>query len=155
MIEYYACDTANEAFIGLITCLDAELIKRYGAAQAAYQPHNVIDSGEAIIASENGFHVGCGCFRPYDEDTVEIKRMYVRPEYRGRGVARELLIRLESCAKKKGYRSAVLETGRGQPEAIRLYEKSGYVRIPNYASYADMPESICFKKGLEKTDEAF
>lgn len=147
-MEYIVCTTAHQLFSDLIACLDAELAQRYGAAQAAYQPHNIIQHAEAIVAIEGAEPAGCGCFRPYDENTVEIKRMYVKPEYRGKGVAHEVLARLETRAAEMGYQAAVLETGLGQPEAIRLYEKSGYLRIPGYGPYAQLPGSVCFRKSL-------
>lgn len=147
-MEFILCDTANKAFTDLIECLDAELTQRYGKAQASYQPHNIVEHAEAIVALEGDTPAGCGCFRQYDCSTVEIKRMYVRPEYRGRGVACEILRRLESRAAEMGYRSVVLETGLGQPEAIGLYEKNSYVHIPNYEPYADMPGSVCFQKRI-------
>jgi|AGTN01.1.fsa_nt_gi Acetyltransferases len=147
-MEYIVCGTAHKAFIELAAELDAELAQRYGKAQEAHQPHNIVEQGEAAVALDNGLPAGCGCFRPYDAGSAEIKRIYVKPEYRGRGVAREVLRRLERRAAELGYRAAVLETGLGQPEAIRLYEKSGYARIPNYGPYADMPGSVCFRKSL-------
>lgn len=147
-MEYMMCDTAHKSFINMIACLDAELAQRYGEAQAAYQPHNIIELADAFVAMEGAAPVGCGCFRPYDENTVEIKRMYVKPEYRGKGIARELLARLESRAAQMGYQVAVLETGLGQPEAIRLYEKCGYQRIPGYGPYSELPDSVCFRKSL-------
>lgn len=147
-MEYIERDASREAFADLIACLDKELAVRYGEAQAAYQPHNFVEHAEAIVAMEDNIPAGCGCLRQYDDSTVEIKRMYVRPEYRGRGVAREILRRLESRAAELGYLVAVLETGLAQPEAIRLYENSGYARIPNYGPYAGMPGSVCFQKSL-------
>jgi GNAT superfamily N-acetyltransferase len=147
-MEYTFCKVTDKMFIELTACLDAELGQRYGAAQAAFQPHNTVECGEAIIASEDGTAMGCCCFKRYDDETAELKRMYVKPDYRGKGIAQEFLKRLENRASEMNYNSMILETGIKQPEAIRLYEKSGYVRISNYGPYADMPDSVCFRKAL-------
>ncbi len=84
-----------------------------------------------------------------DEDgSAEIKRMYVAPDVRGRRLAAQILSHLEALARDFGYARVVLETGTLQPEAIRLYERSGYQRIPCYGSYADDGYSVCFGKVL-------
>ena len=80
--------------------------------------------------------VGCGAFKKYDDETVEIKRMFVRPENRGQGIGVEILKRIGKMGKREiDFKSAVLETGKKQPEAIRLYQKTGYELIPNYGQY--------------------
>lgn len=147
-IEYIKCDSTHEYFVALIELLDAELVQLYGEAQAAYQPHNAIGESAAVVAVEGEMPVGCGCYRPFDRNNVEIKRMYVKPDYRGRGIAGQLLSQLEAYALKAGYKAAVLETGYKQKEAIGLYEKCGYKRILNYGPYVEMKSSICFKKHL-------
>ena len=106
------------------------------------------DVGHALVARIDGVPAGCGCFKTYSDDMVEIKRMFVPARYRGRGVARAILLELESWAAELGYRSAVVETGVLQPEAIRLYEAGGYIRIPNYPPYEGVEESLCFRKSL-------
>jgi GNAT superfamily N-acetyltransferase len=83
-----------------------------------------------------------------DESAVEVKRMFVEPDCRGRGIARRLLAELEECARRAGYSVARLETGVRQPEAIGLYESAGYRRIPNYGMYAGIADSACFEKSL-------
>ena len=77
-----------------------------------------------------------------------MKRVFVHSNQRGKGVARELMRTLETWARELGYRTAVLETGILQPEAIRLYEAAGYERIPNYPPYEGVVESICYQKAL-------
>jgi GNAT superfamily N-acetyltransferase len=74
--------------------------------------------------------------------------MYVLPEYRGMGIAQSVLQELEKWAAELGYQYCVLETGMKQPEAIRLYEKSGYHQIPNYGQYENVATSVCFRKEL-------
>jgi GNAT superfamily N-acetyltransferase len=81
-------------------------------------------------------------------DTAEIKRMYVVPAVRGRGLARAMLAHLERTAAEAGARAMVLETGTAQPEAITLYESSGYTPVPSFGHYAWAPENRCFGKLL-------
>ena len=96
---------------------------------------------------------GCGCFKKYGPDTVEIKRIYVKPEYRGAGIAQQILAELERWAVEAGFSAAILETGNKQPEAIGLYQKNGYRRIANYGPYAGLADSICFGKKLILTNQ--
>lgn len=72
--------------------------------------------------------------------------MFVKPECRGQGIAQAVLAELESWAGELGFKECVLETGKKQPEAIRLYQKSGYELIPNYGQYAGIENSVCMKK---------
>jgi len=92
--------------------------------------------------------VGCGAMREYTRDVIEIKRMFVRPEYRSQGIARRILSELEYWAKELNYSGCILETGKKQPEAIRLYQKSGYSLIPNYDQYEHVESSVCMKKDI-------
>jgi GNAT superfamily N-acetyltransferase len=105
-----------------------------------------------VVARLEGEPVGCGALKPFEEggavDTAEVKRMYVAPHARGRGVARAVLARLEDEARRFGYRRVVLETGVYQVEAIRLYERSGYTRIPCYGMYATRAISVCYGREL-------
>ena len=78
----------------------------------------------------------------------EVKRMYVEPDMRGRGLSRQILQKLEDTAREFGYTTLRLETGLKQPEAIGLYETAGYGRIPPYGHYVNSPHSVCFEKAL-------
>ena len=101
-----------------------------------------------FVMDDDGEPVACGAIRRHDDVAAEIKRMYVRPEARGRGLARVVLRELESTATNLGYRALVLETGLRQPEAIALYESHGYARIPNYGFYKESALSVCYRKEL-------
>ncbi|MEO6872655.1 MAG: GNAT family N-acetyltransferase, partial [Chthoniobacterales bacterium] len=90
-----------------------------------------------------------GAATPSPLAIAEIKRMYVAPEARGRGLAAAILERLEDWARTHGYTRVQLETGGRQPIAIRLYERFGYARIPCYAHHAADPLAVCFEKQLE------
>ena len=92
--------------------------------------------------------VGCGCFKKYDKNTIEIKRMFVSPEVRGMGLAQTILIELESWASSLGYSSSVLETLYKQKEAIALYQKTGYGIVINYHPYIGLENSICMRKQI-------
>jgi len=102
----------------------------------------------AAARIDGGPLVGCGAFRPLDGATVEIKRMFVLSEHRGRGVARAILAALEAEARRRGYARAVLETGNKQTEAIRLYYACEYERIEAFGQYVGDPKSVCFGKAL-------
>jgi GNAT superfamily N-acetyltransferase len=109
--------------------------------------------GVFLIAYLDGQPVGCGALRPLPAagaHVAEIKRMYTSPSARRRGVSRAVLTRLESEAVSLGYRQLQLETGLRQPEAIALYETSGYHRIPNYGMYAASELSACFAKDIRR-----
>ena len=101
-----------------------------------------------IVFDDSGAPIGCGAIRRHDPQTAEIKRMWVRPAARGRGVSRLILDELEASVVALGYRAMVLETGLRQPEAIALYESHGYTPIPNYGFYRESPLSRCYRKPL-------
>jgi GNAT superfamily N-acetyltransferase len=146
-VQRETCDSPQlQELVGL---LDADLNSRYGIVQAQYDQFNSLASVDAaVVAYASEWPVGCGCFRKYDERTVEIKRMFVRPENRGSDAARLILEELESWAVEGGFASAVLETGIRNPEAICFYTKSGYTRIENYGQYVGMELSVCMGKPL-------
>ena len=107
--------------------------------------------GVFLVARADGEPVGCGAVRPLVDgpaDVAEIKRMYTTPEARGRGISRAILARLEAEAAGFGYRRVQLESGLRQPEALRLYETSGYQRIADYGQYAGHELTVCFGKEL-------
>lgn len=99
-----------------------------------------------VAYDDNGTAVACGALKHFDDITAEIKRMYVMPEHRGKGISKLILKQLEAYAKELNYQRLVLETGLKQPEAISLYEKSGYKPLKCYGQHANDPESRCYKK---------
>ena len=136
-------------FINLVALLDQDLKIRDGEDHAFYNQYNKTDKiKHVIVYYENDVAVGCGAFREKESDAVEIKRMYVKPEYRKRGIAAAVLKELELWAAELNYTYTILETGKKQPEAIALYQKSGYTIIPNYPPYEKMDNSVCMKKTL-------
>ena len=142
-------DSKNELFQRLVKDLDADLKIRDGAEHNFYAQFNKIDHiNHAVVAVDNDIAVGCGAIKAFSEHCMEVKRMYVLPEYRGKGVASDVLKSLEIWAKELGYATCILETGMKQPEAIALYKKNGYSIIPNYGQYQNVENSICFEKLL-------
>lgn len=136
-------------FINLVTLLDQDLAIRDGEDHAFYNQFNKTDKiKHVLVYYENGIPVGCGAFREKEPGTTEIKRMYVHPDYRKKGIASAVLAALEIWAKEVGYTYTILETGKNQPEAINLYQKLNYIIIPNYPPYEKMDNSVCMKKTL-------
>jgi GNAT superfamily N-acetyltransferase len=147
MTKLVRTNSDNSDFRELVALLDADLQIRDGAEHSFYAQFNKIDKiREVVVAYENEKAVGCGAFKEYSADAAEIKRMFVRPENRGRGIAGKILTELETWAKELNFSECVLETGLKQPEAIRLYQKSGYETIPSYGQYLNIENSVCMKK---------
>jgi GNAT superfamily N-acetyltransferase len=113
-----------------------------GAAQ--FEPPD----GVFLVAYLEDDPVACGGLTRYDEDTAEIKRMYVAPHARGRGLSRRVLAALEDEARERGFRAVRLETGNRQTEALGLYRSAGYAEIPKYGPFVDDERSICFERDL-------
>jgi putative acetyltransferase len=140
-------DNNNLDFQALITELDAYLKITDGEDHEFYNQFNSLKKiNNVVVAFQNEQAIGCGAFRKFDANTVEIKRMYVKVTYRGSGVANTVLSSLEQWASEEGFTKCVLETGNRQIDAIKFYKKSGYRSIPNYGQYAQMEESNCFEK---------
>lgn len=149
MFHIIRTDSDNNDFRVLVTALDKDLAIRDGDDHAFYAALNTIDTiKHAIVIYEDSLPVGCGAIREYAPGTMEVKRMYVLPEKRGRGIASRVLTALEDWATELGYTKCILETGKKQPEAISLYHKNQYTVIPNYGKYVTMDNSVCFEKVL-------
>ncbi|MEU4333664.1 GNAT family N-acetyltransferase [Micromonospora lupini] len=116
-----------------------------GVDGQVFVPHDDVRYLAVVV---NGRAVACGGLQALDAATGEIKRMYVRPAYRGRGIARQLVAALEECAFRQGHSVVCLETGTYLPAAIGLYTSCGYEPIPVYGEYVGNPYSVCFAKRL-------
>ncbi|HKA89537.1 MAG TPA: GNAT family N-acetyltransferase [Haliangiales bacterium] len=136
----------------LIARLNAELDVQYpeeGANHFRLDPDEVSPGrGVFLVARLDGEPVGCGALRRLDDTTAELKRMFVDPATRGRGVGRALLDALEREAAALGVRRLVLETGERQREALALYRRSGFVPTAPWGDYIDSPLSLCMEKVL-------
>ena len=138
----------------LIEQVQQEYVVRYGGRDAA-----VVDPAEFspplglfLVAEVDGVPAGCGGWRVHDRgpegSTAELKRMYVGPGFRRRGLAALLLSELERTATAAGHRRLVLNSGERQPEALALYERTGYAPVPGYGIYADSPDAVFLGKQL-------
>jgi putative acetyltransferase len=146
-----AVDPRESVATTLIAALTQEMARLYPDEDGSgnFTPADVLVPRSAfLVGMWSGQPVACGAYRPMSSDIAEIKRMYLEPDYRGRGLARRILQELESRARLDGYLLARLETGILQPAAIRLYERAGYHRIESYGIYEGNPRSVCFEKGL-------
>ncbi len=138
-------------FINLVEKLDAELAIRDGDDHDFYHQFNSISSLQyVVVLFINNEAIGCGAIKPFEQKSMEIKRMYVLPEHRGYGYASVILNELECWANELQFEYCVLETGINQPEAIALYQKNGYQRITNFGQYQGVKNSYCFEKELTK-----
>ena len=147
MILFLRTHSENPDFKKLVIELDAILKILDGEDHAFYADLNQTALlNQVLIAYENNLPVGCGAFRTYTENTVEIKRMYVPELNRNKGIASKILDELEAWAKELGNTKCILETGIIQVEAIGLYLKNGYEKIENYGNYKGVANSICFGK---------
>jgi len=146
-IDIIRTDASNEDFKSLVIKLDAELSIRDGDDHDFYHQFNGSDQIKfVIVAYIHNTTVACGAIKQYDQETMEIKRMYVPLEHRRFGYALQILMALEAWAKELGFTKCILETGHAQPEAIALYRKAEFKIIDNYGQYAGVENSICFGK---------
>jgi GNAT superfamily N-acetyltransferase len=130
-----------------------EYVQRYGGPDGA-----VVDAAEFLpprgaflVAEVDGVPAGCGAWRALEPGTAEIKRVYVEPGFRRRGLAQEIVARLERGAAAAGHRTVVLNTGVRQPEAIALYTDAGYRPVGGYGLYACSPGAVFLGKDLRGT----
>jgi len=146
-------NTGDPHFAELIRALDHELWDELNEDQATYDQYNKVpDIATAVLFYVDEEAVASGCFKAWDENRVEIKRMYVRKNFRGKGYSRKVLQELEFWAIELGYTEAFLETSIHFTTAQNLYWSSGYEVIPNYGPYENLEESVCMKKALTKVN---
>lgn len=151
MTEFVRTDGKNEDFIENCRLLDMDLDRRVGRQikREKYQKFNQLDEiQEAIVVYEDQKLAGGGAIRKYDDNTAELKRVFVHNEYQGRGIGSRLVSLLMEWAAELGYQRMILETGELLAESCAVYKKLGFGVIPNYGPYADMPESLCMARDL-------
>ncbi|MBK9717362.1 MAG: GNAT family N-acetyltransferase [Saprospiraceae bacterium] len=149
MIHLIRTNNHHEDFKLLVIELDKELKLRDGDDHTFYAQYNKSDNIKYVLVAYNQeLPIACGAIKEYDQDTMEIKRMFVRPNYRNQGLASLILKALKQWCLELHYTKCMLETGINQPEAIRLYEKNNYTKIPNYGPYINVENSFCFLKVL-------
>jgi len=148
-IDLTRTTTDDPAFSQLVAQLDDELWNELSEDKATYDQYNKVPGiSTAVVLYADGKPVACGCFKAFKGTAVEIKRMFVAKDHRGKGYARLILKALEQWAMEAGYTDTVLETSIHFRTARQLYESSGYFVIPNYPPYEKLPESVCLKKNL-------
>lgn len=150
MITCIRSNSENADFKKLVIELDADLSVRDGDDHLFYDQFNKIDKIKyAIVAYEDEMPVGCGAIKENKNmNAMEVKRMFVSPNKRGKGIASTILKELEKWATDLNFKKCLLETGKKQPEAIKLYQKNGYYIIPNFGQYENIENSVCFEKML-------
>lgn len=147
MITIIRTISTNEDFIRLVNQLDTELAAIDGDDHFFYDQFNKLDNiNHVVVAYDQHKPVSCGAIKEFVHGITEIKRMYTLPEHRGKGIATIILKELEKWAAELSYTKCILETGKKQQPAIRLYEKNGYSPISNYGQYEGDENSVCFEK---------
>lgn len=142
-------DSTSLDFQNLVKYLDATLAEHNGDDDSFFSQYNKIDLiHNCIVVYIDEVPAACGAFKEFSADTVEIKRMFTHPEFRKRGLGAAIVKELETWAKDLGYKKAVLETSQDLKNAISVYQKSGFQRIPNYGQYIGVESSVCFEKSL-------
>ena len=150
-MDYVRTDGKNEDFIENCRLLDMDLDRHVGRQikREKYQKFNQLDEiREAIVVYDHGRAVGGGAIRRYDDENIELKRVFVHNEYQGQGIGSRLVSLLIEWAAELGYRRMILETGELLAESCAVYKKLGFAVIPNYGPYADMPESLCMAREI-------
>jgi len=150
MIRIHRTNSESGDFVELVARLDKLLKDLDGRDHDFYNQFNKIDNiKNVVVANHDELPVACGAIKEFDAETMEIKRMFTLESHRGKGLARQILTELEKWALELGYSKCILETGKRLPDAVRLYQKNGYLKIPNYGQYIEMENSICFEKKLK------
>lgn len=150
-LEFRDSDGNDPDFAMLCDRLDQKLDDLVGAKfqRSQYEAYNQKEQiQDVILVYRAGKPVACGGFKLYDEEHAELKRIFVDGSCHGIGLGAELVRRLESKAKIKGYRWCILETSEPLAAACHIYKKAGYQVIPNYGQYRDMPDSICMERKI-------
>lgn len=149
MVEFDRTNSKDLRFINVVKELDDNLYATYHNLRYKYDVDiNIDDINTVVLACIKSITVGGGCFKQIDDNTVEFKRMFVNPYFRGLGVASGILDALSVWAKELNYSNAVLETGDRQEESIKLFQKHGFSVIENFGPYVNVEGSICMAKKL-------
>lgn len=151
MLEFQYTDGSNRDFNVLCHELDEFLNELAGGEvhRSEYIQYNQLDDiHDVIVAYDGDIPVGCASYKEYDKESAEVKRVFVRKEYRGKGISQRMMELLEQSARKNGYTYFLLESGEPLVAAMGLYHRIGFKVIPNYGPYKDMPDSVCMKKKL-------
>ncbi|MFG1645684.1 GNAT family N-acetyltransferase [Amycolatopsis sp. NPDC049252] len=139
---------ADDGFLrALVTAMTAELVVVYNLPVDA-QPPPLHPQTRYLLARDGDRAIGCCAVEPVEPGLYELKRMFVAPDARGTGVSSALVTSSERLARAAGEARIRLETGTRQPAAMRLYERAGFRRVPNFPPHEADPESVCYEKAL-------
>lgn len=150
-LRYEYTNGGDKDFIQLCHSLDEFLNELVGGEEkrAQYIPYNALnDIHDVIVVYDQDIPIGCASFKSYDTACAEVKRVFIRAEYRGKGISYKLMEQLEKLARLQGYTRFVLESGEPLAAAMHLYRSIGFKTIANYGQYKDMSESVCMEKIL-------
>ncbi|MFD2091342.1 GNAT family N-acetyltransferase [Blastococcus deserti] len=138
----------------LVEQVQQEYLRRYGGRDAAeVDPREFLPPrGLFLVAEVDGVPAGCGAWRALPSGQAEVKRVYVAPGFRRRGIAQVVVAALEESAAAAGHTEIVLNSGRRQPEALALYAELGYRPVPGYGVYACSPQAVFLGKPLALRD---
>lgn len=140
----------NKDFLNLIQLLDKTLQIVDGDNHPFFAQFNTVENiKNVVVCYENDIAVGCGAFKEYSPNTIEIKRMFVHADYRKKGNAKQILQELEQWAIELNYELSILETGIKLQNAINLYKNAGYTQTAKYEPYINVETSVCMKKILK------
>lgn len=148
---YQWADGNHPDFKHFSECLEAYFNRLVGGEQnrKSFIPYNALcDIHDVLLVYSDDQAIACGSFKRYNEDTAEIKRLYVSEKFRGYGISKKIMDELEQAAAAQGFSKLVLQTREACTAAVGLYESIGYRRIPKYAPYVDMPLAVCFEKKM-------
>ena len=149
MIEVIRTNSENLEFKKLVELLNSDLAKRDGENHPLSQFNTISSIKYAILLKIKGEALACGAISEYDNNSMEIKRMYVLPKYRGQRIGEKILLELENWARELGKTNCLLFMGSKQPEASKLYQRNNYNLIEKYGKLKDIPDSICLSKNIE------
>ena len=151
-MDFKRTDGKDKDFIENCRLLDMDLDRRVAKKieRDKYKKYNQLDEiKEVIVVYEDGKAIGGGAIRRYDDENIELKRVFIHTEYQGRGIGSRLVSLLIEWAMELGYKRMILETGELLAESCAIYKKLDFQVIPNYGPYVDMPESLCMAKELK------
>lgn len=148
-LNFEKTNAKDENFVSLVQELDTYLSGVNGSQDEFFRQLNTIEALPYVIVGYIGaIPVGCGAFKIVEDKTVEVKRMYVKPTSRGKHIATRILNELEEWARQEQFDTIILETSKTMEPAVNLYQRNGYIVIPNYEPYKEVSSSICFTKQL-------
>ncbi len=146
-MKMIAADEKDERFLNLVEELDLGYYRRIGDELEKYKQYNEFKDPHFVLLMEDGDEaIACASYRKFDDESVEFKRVYVKREYRKRGIAYRLIRELEKDVTERGFKYSYIVTGKNNHAAIGLYEKLGYFKIDKFGQFKDDETVICMKK---------